>query len=380
MKFLFGTVIAMLLLAAAAAGQAVKGAGNLPDSSSSTKLFSATPLMDLGIQTYKGFEGGLYSNGTNNIPFAHAEAGNQFAAEVQPLDKNGNLDPRGMIVFTSIGMSNAAIEFGVFEGAAASDPDVNSKTLAIENGSLAGITACYWVAPHGPPPCSPQTENPFDQVLDDVLTPAGLTEQQVEVVWIKEANGGAGTAKVCSGGQPCAPLCDPNAKGCENTPDTTEALRHEEQLGEIIRAAKVRWPNLKLAFLSSRIYAGYATVDINPEPYAYEYGFSTKWLIQAQVTQMQNGTVDPVAGDLNYSNNTAPWVAWGPYIWANGPHPRSDGLVWCDGQTSAPCDGEVDFQSDGTHPSGIGAQKVSNMLLNFFLTSPYTKSWFATTP
>ena len=68
------------------------------------------------------------------------------------------------------------------------------------------------------------------------------------------------------------------------------------------RAARTRWPNLKLVFLASRIYGGYAHTDkINPGPYAYEYGFSVKWLIQAQVNQMATGTVDRVAGDLNFN-------------------------------------------------------------------------------
>ena len=257
------------------------------------------------------------------------------------------------------------------------------------NGAHGGITACYWVVPEGPPPCSLHTENQFDRVQNDVLAPLGVTEAQIQAVWIKEANGGPGVTGCGSNGfEPCNSLCDPNTSGCSNTPTTTEALRYEQQLGEILRAAKTRWPNLKVAFITSRIYAGYASVDINPEPYAYEYGFSTKWLIQAQIDQMRTGTVDPVAGDLNYKNSpaTAPWLAWGPYIWAAGDTPRSDGLIWCDGQTTAPCNGEVDYQSDGTHPDTLGVTKVAygaktpgstQNLLDFFLTSPYAKPWFA---
>jgi hypothetical protein len=202
----------------------------------------------------------------------------------------------------------------------------------------------------------------------------------VQVVWIKEANGGPGV-KGCgtSGGtsQPCQALCDATVAGCTNTVSGTEALRYESQLGQILRAAKTRWPNLKLAFISSRIFAGYASIDLSPEPYAFEYGFSTQFLMQAQINQISNGTVDPTAGDLNYNDGTSPWIAWGPYLWANGSTPRADGLVWCNGQTAAPCNGEVDFQSDGTHPNTTGQQKVAAMLTSFFLNSPYTKGWFA---
>ncbi|PYX95193.1 MAG: hypothetical protein DMG71_10130, partial [Acidobacteria bacterium] len=186
--------------------------------------------------------------------------------------------------------------------------------------------------------------------------------------WIKEVNGGPQVTGCGAGASPWQPLCDAANSGCTNTDNTTEALRYESQLGEILRAAKIRWPNLKMAFLASRIYGGYAPLTTNPppvspEPYAYEYGYSVKWEIQAQTNQIRTGTVDRVARDLNYNNGTVPWIAWGPYLWANGTNPRSDGLVWCDGQAGAPCNGEIDFQSDGTHPNAQGIGKVSNLLM-----------------
>ena len=60
----------------------------------------------------------------------------------------------------------------------------------------------------------------------------------MQVAWIKQANPG-----------PTASL--PSA--------SADAYTLEMQLGNTVRAAKQRWPNLKIVFLSSRIYAGYAT-------------------------------------------------------------------------------------------------------------------------
>jgi len=67
----------------------------------------------------------------------------------------------------------------------------------------------------------------------------------------------------------------------------------------------------------------------------------------------------------------APWVGWGPYLWANGLLARSDGLVWS-------CQ---DFQSDGLHPQRTtGSEKDANMLMNFFKTTDVTAPWFLQTP
>ena len=143
-----------------------------------------------------------------------------------------------------------------------------------------------------------------------------------------------------------------------------DAYTLESRLGNILRAIKVRYPNIGQVFLSSRIYAGYASTTLNPEPYAYESGFSVKWLVQAQMAT-QGTPPDHVAGDLNYTT-VAPWIAWAAYLWADGTIPRSDGLTWV-------CS---DFQTDGTHPSTSGDHKVGAMLLAFFLHSPLTQSWF----
>lgn len=306
-----------------------------------------TPLNDLGTGLYLGlYQGGLYPGGSNVMPPAHHAAGLNRAAQIRPLDAAGNPDPTGHYVLLSIGMSNTTQEFcGTsdgqncpnysFVGQALADPHVNHTTLAIIDGAAGGQTAGTWDDP---------ADVNYDRVRDTRLAPAGLTEAQVQAVWVKVANS-----------TPTDSLPESNA----------DAYTLVSQIGDILRAIHVRYPNVKLVFLSSRIYAGYATTPLNPEPYAFESGLACKWTIEAQIEQMTGGGIDPLAGDLNI-NTAAPWVAWGPYLWADGLTPRSDGLTWS-------C---TDFNTDGTHPAPPGREKVGTMLLDFFSTSPQTTSWF----
>jgi hypothetical protein len=222
-----------------------------------------------------------------------------------------------------------------FMGQAAADPAVNRTSLAIVNGALSGRTADFWDSP---------TDPDYDRVRDTVLTPQGLSEAQVQIAWVKVAN-------------PNPTVALPAAQ--------SDAYRLLTQTGNIVRALKVRYPNLQQVFLSSRIYAGYATTTLNPEPYAYESGFAVKWAVGAQIRQMRTGQVDPRAGDLDYGG-VAPWIAWGPYLWARGDKPRWDGLRWLPG----------DLLADGTHPSNTGRLKVGTMLLAFFKTAPAASCWF----
>lgn len=311
-----------------------------------------TPLNDLGAGLYLGqFQGGLYPGGANSPPAGHFSEGRARALAIQPLDNLGNPDPTGDIVMMSIGMSNTTQEFcsaggglpcdsWTFMGKAATNFRVNHVTLTIVNGALGGQAAALWDDP---------TENNYDRVRDTVLTPQGLSEAQVQVVWIKVAEPG-----------PTASLPSLSA----------DAYVLERDIGEILRSVHSRYPNCLIAFLSSRIYAGYAGYPVplsalNPEPYSYESGFAVKWAIQAQINQANGGGIDPVAGDLDYAS-ASPWVAWGPYMWADGTTPRSDGLTYVCG----------DLQSDGTHPSMTGEEKVGQMLLNFMLTSRFATPWF----
>jgi len=319
------------------------------------------PLTELAPFRYFGFAGGLYPGGSSVPPSQHDSVGRERARRIQPRDATGAPSPSGKYVLMSIGMSNTTQEWcakltptdpGVaggpcnpwsFTGQAAADPAVNGSTLVIANGALGSQVAGDWDA---------ATDPNYNRVRDDVLAPQGLSEQQLQVLWIKVANIAPGVQGPGNGSMPAAGSDADSLMG---------------RMGAVVRAAKVRYPNLQIVFLSSRIYAGYATIQLNPEPYAFESGFSVKWLIEAQIGQMANGGVvmDPRAGNLNY-DTVAPWLAWGAYLWADGLAPRADGLVWR----------VADFESDGTHPSDPGEQKVGALLLTFFKTAPQAACWF----
>ncbi len=301
------------------------------------------PLTDMG-RTYKGFSGGLYPDAANEMPTDHETAGIDKAGRIVPRDTAGAPDPSGKYVLVSIGMSNTTQEFcggtpcgpGTFMAQAAADPSVNHGTLAIVDGAAGGQTADTWDSP---------ADLNYDRVRDTRLAPRGLTEAQVQVAWVKVANAG-----------PTVSLPAANA----------DAYRLVTQTGNIVRALKVRYPNLQQVYLSSRIYAGYATTPLNPEPYAYESGFAAKWVIEAQIDQMRGGPPDPRAGDLDYATGPGTWIAWAAYLWADGPNPRFDGLTWQPG----------DLAADGTHPSTAGRTKVGTLLLAFFKQSDHTRCWF----
>lgn len=307
------------------------------------------PLIDMQGYKYLGaYAGGLYPDGQNEMPAAHYEAGLERARSIEPLNAQGQPDPNGKIIFTSIGMSTTSSVFcgvadpndsckeGSLMSQVAGDNQINGRLIFID-GADPGKTADEWEDP---------TLRAFRRVEEEELTPFGHSEQQVQVAWVKLASS-----------QPTVSL--PNAN--------SDALMLKEQIGNSMRALRSRYPNLKMVFFSSRVYGGYATSTINPEPYAYESGFATKWVIDAQIRQMyeEGAPVDPVAGSLDYTSE-APWMAWGAYYWANGQQPRSDGMVWV----------PDDLKGDGTHLAKQGIEKITAILLDFFKTSPHTRCWF----
>jgi hypothetical protein len=163
-----------------------------------------------------------------------------------------------------------------------------------------------------------------------------LTPEQVQVVWVKQALRFTGPF-----------------------PDYAQEL--QSYLEAIARNLQIHFPNVKLAYFTSRTYA--YVMYTKGEPDTYEGGFSIRWMIEKQM----NG--DP---SLNYKPQNgpvkAPLLLWGPYFWTDGMTPRSDGLIWT-------C-GEGGDMWNGIHPEPNGAQKNADQIYAFFKTDPTATPWY----
>ncbi len=288
------------------------------------------PLNDLGTGTYLGFQGGLYPNGSNVRPAAHDTAGVAIANTIQPLDVNGNPDPNGIYAFMSFGVSDTQQEFIEFMTLANGDAAKNPK-LALVNGALFGATAKQWAN---------LSSSYWSDLFNNVLPASGVSANQVVATWVQDLDAGpSGTYPADMG--------------------PTQA-----DLETMARNLHIKFPNLKIAYYSSRIYGGYGNGvnTYDPEPFAYENGFAVKSVVQDQINGVNNLNYDPNNGTV-----TSPWIAWGPYYWANGLTPRNDGLTW-----SCP-----QLKSDGLHPEDpLGREPVATYLLNFMKTDTTSTPWF----
>ena len=288
-----------------------------------------TPLNELGSKNYLGAQGGLYPGGSNERPFAHEMAGVEIAKEIRPLATDGSVDDEnGKIGFVAVGMSNTSMEFEAFLDQADGIPQLNPAVVLVDGAQHS--KASQFVA------------NPDDEywsVLGERLTEAELSDEQVQVVWLK------------------------NARARTNAPFPLDAMLLKNDLRETVKLLHERFPNLKIVYLSSRTYGGYATIDLNPEPHAYQSAFAVKWLIE-----------DQIQGDaeLNFDSNrgsvTSPWLSWGPYLWADGIANEGSGFVW----------EQSDFSYDGTHTSPSGQAKVAGLLYYYLRTDETAVPWFLT--
>jgi hypothetical protein len=297
------------------------------------------PLNDLGSAPYGwGYFGGLYEDGSNTIPADHLAAGLRRASLIRPLDANGKPSPGGKVVVLSVGFGETARIGDAFAAMAADDRRVDHQSLVLLDAAHDGFDRQAWI--------EPDIEVNFRRIKEQILAPAGVTEKQVQAAWIQMVT---------------------NAPGQPLPPQWADAYVVKGYLASALRNLKGRYPNLQVAYISSRVYGGYATTSWNPEPYAYENALTVRWVVLGQVTLMRTGFLwDTRISDVDYEKGVAPWIAWGPYLWADGTTPRSDGLTW----------ERDDFNADGETLSDKGARKGATLLLDFLLQEPTAANWF----
>jgi len=300
----------------AGAGPATRPAGQRP---APQRLI---PLTDLTADDrYEGEDGGLYGGGQNVPPDEHRKLAEAELAKILPLNAAGDPDNNGIIALVSISMSNATQEFSRFKQVADASP-LKSPRVVIVDCAQGGQAMAEW---------APADARPWQEARRR-LDAAKVSPKQVQTAWIKLANKSPGGT-----------LADHGRK-------------LERDTLAVIHNAKALFANLRIVYLGSRTYGGYAKGGLNPEPYAYESAFAARWLIQRQIK-----------GDAELALPKSPLLLWGPYLWAEGDKGRKiDGLVWK----------REDFGPDGVHPSNSGRQKVADLLLSFFTTDPLAKGWF----
>lgn len=285
-----------------------------------------TPLTDLAGGTYMGEEGGLYPGGVNQTPPEHLATGLEAAGSIVPRGPDGAPSEAGSIAVVSIGVSNTRFAFDSFIDLAAGSRSM-AEAIVLVNGAQVGRAMGQW--------SSARNDATWRQ-LEQELASAGVSPAQVQAAWIMLPNRDRGPATLA------------------------EARDEIESYVAVLQIARRRYPNLALAFVSSREYGGYIS-EGGSEPHAYHHAFGVKWLIEDQMSGRAELNPDPAAGPV-----LAPWLAWGPYVWADGLTPRQDGQTW-------EC---ADFVDIGVHTSDSGQAKVASALLDHFTTHPAAAPWF----
>lgn len=314
---------ATALLAAAVADGPALGQGGCTS--------ACVPLMDLTPPaTYLGFEGGLYPGGSNSPPPAHAAAAQRAAEAVVPRDLGGAPHPDGHVGVLSIGVSNQLVEWRAVTRRVDHDPSFAGEVVFVNGAAGAAF--------------STPLANPASHLwpeIDARIAAAGLTAPQVQVVFLETAS-----------------LYTPPR------PFPQHALDLRDELRAIVQLAKDRFPNLRLVYLSSVTYTGYSTFGVS-EPRTYEQGFSVRWLIEEQILGDPRLGHDPLVGPVE-----APVLLWGPYLWAFGDAPRSDGF-------STP---RAYFGPDGVHASRLGEERIADEYMELLTTAPSAQTWLRVRP
>lgn len=287
-----------------------------------TTLVGLVPLTELEDGTYEGQPGGLYLDGGNETPAGHLAAGLAQVAQVVPRDTLGLPDPAGLVGVLVLGFSMTHQTAQAVADSFALEP-WRAPWVQLVNGAAPGKTADLVDDPG----------NPYWLQVMDSLAVNSVHPRQVQVLLVQQTSAWPT--------EPFGPF--------------TDSLR--VSMHRILAIGQDLFPNVAIAHIWGREFGGYATIALNPEPWAYQTDFAMRQVIQDQI----DGHPDMQVGIV-------PWTDRGPYLWANGNDPREiDGLFWV-------C---RDFSlDDGTHYTGEGARKAAHQVMEFIRSHPAAQAWF----
>jgi hypothetical protein len=260
------------------------------------------PLADLGADTYLGQQGGLYPGGLNEPPTAYKSELDQLAISLS-VDEE--------LVVLGLGMSmmqNAMSGWMPY----ASGPGMNPNMIVV-NGAI-GSNQQRWADP----------ENAVWDRGTQALASVGKTEAEVDVVIYGNA-----------------------WSGPSSLPFPDHATNMLNSITGTMGTIADKYPNTQLILVTNRHYA-LSSTSKHPEPWAYEEGFSWKWLIENRIDCTAN------------CGTHIAWLAdeWIP-SWAS--HPEY-------------------YAADGLHLAGAGQQESGQIWHDALSTWSYTASWYLDAP
>ena len=256
------------------------------------------PLPELGNDTYLGKQGGLYPNGQNTPPTQYVT--NEIEPAFDTLENDSH------IVVLCLGMSNLTHTCDALINKMDIDTAVNPSIKMINAGQ---------------PGRAQQAWDGDISATDGVwvnankrLTQEGETPASVDVVIYFNAW----------------------AIPTENDFSVYQQTMHNSLTITMANIASL-YQNTQLIYVTSREYAGHATVDLNPDPWAYWDGFAFKQLVEDRINGTQSGP---------------------PLLWTAYQYDQSWPASY--------------YNADGTHLSEAGLNVASQSWLDFFKT----ESWF----
>jgi len=274
-------------------------------------------------QLYLGkYETGLYPDGGNKMPAAHRQLGLKAAAEIKPLDVQGQPDPtNGRTLALVLGHSNCRMYFDAFQ-----DHLKQRRSVAL-NPRFELINAA--VGGQQLPEIHQLKGKVWDRA-SRLLGRPGYSAKQVQVLFFHTTYHGWKNVK--------------NAPP-ELFPESMEQMRND--LADVLMHCRKLYPNLRIAYLTAdgnRHYTGF-------EPHVWREAFGFKWLIAEQI----KGEQDPQAVKAPYKPSQLPWLSWGPYIWDN---------TW-----------DRSYFTDGVHPHAKARSIFVTKYWSFLRSDPVARGW-----